>query len=81
MASDTFKYFIFFAENKLTFHVNCLRSEQMIHLKFQDLFSIKAKNIECHLLHLLGALRIIATSWSYVIIYLTDNILPLGKNN
>ena len=70
-ADDNFLlfFFLFFRENK-SWHVMwivCLADDssawQTIHMKFQDLFSLKnKKNLECHLLQiLLGALRIKTT--------------------
>ena len=67
-ANHILNFFLFFRENKSTFHVNHLLEnkfwyfmwiKQMIHMKWKDLFSLKnnkkkkkKKKIECHLLPL-----------------------------
>ena len=55
--------FLFRFSDKTSLDISCESSAwQMIHMKCQDLFSLKnkkKKNLECHLLQiLLGALRV-----------------------
>ena len=62
-ADNNFSFFFFFYfSEKTSLEISCESSAwQTIHMKFQDLFSLKNKNknLECHLLQiLLGALRV-----------------------
>ena len=53
----TIFFFSFQRKQVLTFHMNHLLVD--VHMKYQDLFSLKKKKIKCRLLQILiGALRV-----------------------
>ena len=57
--SNFFFYFYFFFSEKPSLDISCESSTwQMIHMKCQDLFSLKNNKKKCHLLQLWRALRV-----------------------